>query len=258
MHRRASMIGAPVSSRPRSASVGHASTHRWQLPQRSSRYGRSYARGMSSRTAQEAVGARLRPYEHGVARLPADAGARRQLPLQNRAGVHVRPPAHRRQRLADPLLQLDQPRGEDVVVIQVPGVAGEDPAGGVLVGIGVRILHEVALRHHDRGARVRHAERGVAPPGHGVLAREVPHRPVPPLPHPGGVGVAMIAGAQRGDAHRVEPHLQGARADPLGERSGGKRRRHGPSYTKAPGRCRLTPLPRGRHVRSSRRAPICR
>src|SRR5690606_29136789 len=80
--------------------------------------------------AEKVVGAALRLDQHRVAAEPAEAGTRRELPLQHRPSVHVRPPPHGGQLLVDPVLQLDQARGQDVMVVEVPRVAREDRAVG--------------------------------------------------------------------------------------------------------------------------------
>jgi hypothetical protein len=204
---------------------------------------------------EEDVRAAPRVQQHRIAAVPAQPRTLRQLPLQHRTRVDVRP---RRIQAASrlhlqPAQQRQQPLPDHRVVVAAARVPRDDAA------ISLDLLDgPIAVAHgqHQRAAQLRPAPLRIEPRLHGVAAGEVAHRAVPSGGQPRAVQRRVVAGAQRGHAGVLEAQGQRLRLQALGQRNG--RRLHDPfDYPFHRRKCgAVAPLATGRTVQRSPPASV--
>jgi hypothetical protein len=163
--------------------------------------------------AQEEPGARLRMEQVRVLAHGPEAGPRRELTLQDRAGIYIAPRDGPRERRGDPVLQRLEALSHDVVVVTPPGIAG-DPGPEVVVRLRLS-FERMVLESDTESAPGAGHDPGRLQPGFDPLL-EPAHPRLVPARQPAQEGVPMGGRLQPRHPGAVETGFERPRFEEVG------------------------------------------
>ena len=167
--------------------------------------------------AEEEPGAEPSMDLHGALPAPAKAGLVGEIALQDRTGIDVAALASADQ--VDVVPDLAQAGLHDVVVVVVPGIAGDAPWGLPLGRRDGTVARQVVQGEDDHGARPRHHLAGIAAAVR--IAGEPGHLAVLPLGDPVAEDIGVRRLVRAGNPAVIEPDLARDAAQVLAKGLGG-------------------------------------